>query len=98
MKKVLIIEDEHYSAMRLKKLIGDLDDTLEIVGPLKCVDEVVAELQNHNNYDLLFADIRLADGDVFDAFREVMPASFVIFTTAYDEYALQAITMALTIC
>lgn len=91
MKKVPIIEDEHYSAMRLKKLIGDLDDTLEIVGPLKCVDEVVAELQNHNNYDLLFADIRLADGDVFDAFREVMPASFVIFTTAYDEYALQAI-------
>ena len=53
MKKVLIIEDEHYSAMRLKKLIGDLDDTLEIVGPLKCVDEVVAELQNHNDYDLI---------------------------------------------
>lgn len=91
MKKILVIEDEHYSALRLKKLIADFDDTLEICGPLKTVREVVEELRQNNDYDLIFADICLADGDVFDAFREVMPESFVIFTTAYDDYAMQAI-------
>lgn len=55
------------------------------------VSEVVEHLRRHNDYDLIFADIRLSDSDVFTAFQEIMPASFVIFTTAYDEYAMQAI-------
>ena len=91
MKKVLIIEDEYYSAHRLMRLVSDVDDTLEVHGPLKSVAEVVAELTLHNDYDLILSDIRLSDGEVFDAFRAVMPQSFVIFTTAYDEYAMQAI-------
>lgn len=91
MRKVLVIEDEYYSAHRLMRLVGDVDDTLEVHGPLRSVAQVVEELTAHNDYDLVFSDIRLADGDVFDAFREVMPRSFVIFTTAYDEYAMQAI-------
>ena len=53
--------------------------------------EVTEELTFHNDYDLIFSDIRLADGDVFEAFSRVMPQSFVIFTTAYDEYAMEAI-------
>ena len=53
--------------------------------------EVTEELTLHNDYDLIFSDIRLADGDVFEAFSRVMPQSFVIFTTAYDEYAMKAI-------
>lgn len=91
MKKVLIIEDERISAIRLEKLIREIDDTIEVEGPLASVSEVVEHLRRHNDYDLIFADIRLSDSDVFTAFQEIMPASFVIFTTTYDEYAMQAI-------
>lgn len=91
MKKVLIIEDDHFSALRLKKLISDMDDTVNVCGPLKRVTDVVRELTANNDYDLIFSDIRLIDGDVFEAFRKVRPRAFVIFTTAYDEYAMQAI-------
>ena len=91
MKKVLIIEDESLSALRLKKMINDVDDTIEVDGPLTNVAEVVEHLKQHNDYDLIFADIRLTDGDIFMAFKEVMPNCFVIFTTAYDEYAMDAI-------
>lgn len=91
MKKILIIEDDFFSAKRLKKLIMDIDDMALIHGPLKSVNDVVEELSVSNDYDLIFSDIRLIDGDVFEAFRKVKPNSFVIFTTAYDEYAMQAI-------
>lgn len=91
MKKILIIEDDTYSAIRLKKLVLDIDDTIDIHGPLKSINEVIGELTATNDYDLIFSDIRLIDGDVFEAFRQVRPNSFVIFTTAYDEYAMQAI-------
>lgn len=91
MRKILIIEDDNFCAKRLKKLVMDIDDMYEIYGPLKSVNEVVEELSVNNDYDLIFSDIRLVDGDVFEAFCKVKPKSFVIFTTAYDEYALQAI-------
>ncbi len=91
MKKILIIEDDNFSAKRLKRLVMDVDDTVDVHGPLKSIDEVVNELSVNNDYDLIFSDIRLVDGDVFEAFRRVKPKSFVIFTTAYDEYAMQAI-------
>ena len=91
MKKVLIIEDELLSAKRLKKMILDIDDTLEVDGPLQSVKDVVEYIQAHDDYDLVFSDIRLLDGDVFMAFQKVLPSSLVIFTTAYDEYAMQAI-------
>lgn len=91
MKKILIIEDDFFSAKRLKKLIMDVNDTVDIHGPLRSVDDVIDELSVSNDYDLVFSDIRLVDGDVFEAFRKVKPNSFVIFTTAYEEYAMQAI-------
>ena len=91
MRKILIIEDDFFSAKRLKKLIMDIDDMVDVHGPLKSVNDVVEELSVNNDYDLIFSDIRLLDGDVFEAFRKVRPNSFVIFTTAYDEYAMQAI-------
>ena len=69
----------------------DIDDMVDVHGPLKSVYDVVEELSVKNDYDLIFSDIRLLDGDVFEAFRKVRPNSFVIFTTAYDEYAMQAI-------
>ena len=91
MRKILIIEDDFFSAKRLKKLIMDIDDMVDVHSPLKSVNDVVEELSVNNDYDLIFSDIRLLDGNVFEAFRKVRPNSFVIFTTAYDEYAMQAI-------
>lgn len=90
MKRILIIEDERLSADRLRRMITDIDDTLEVVGPLSTVQEVIDTLHSAEDFDLIFSDIRLKDRLVFEAFHEVMPRSLVIFTTAYDEYALEA--------
>ena len=91
MQKVLIIEDDHFSARRLKRLIMDIDDTIDVHGPLKSMSEVTEELAANYDYDLIFSDIRLADGEVFEAFLMVMRQSFVIFSTAYVEYSIEAI-------
>ena len=90
MKRILIIEDERMSASRLKRLISDIDDTLDVVGPLTTVEEVIETLKQDTAFDLIISDIRLHDRLVFEAFHEVMPRCMVIFTTAYDEYALEA--------
>jgi len=90
MKRVLIIEDEILSFNRLKRLIGEFDDTIQVDGPITTVEEVVSSLKTSENYDLIFSDIRLQGRLVFEAFQEVMPQSMVVFTTAYDEYALDA--------
>ncbi|MDO4212051.1 MAG: LytTR family DNA-binding domain-containing protein [Bacteroidales bacterium] len=90
MKRILIIEDERMSASRLKRLISDIDDTLDVIGPLTTVEEVIETIKRDTAFDLIISDIRLHDRLVFEAFHEVMPRCMVIFTTAYDEYALEA--------
>lgn len=86
--KILIIEDEERSFMRLKRLLQQIDKTFEIDGPITSVNETTEVLSK--DYDIIFADIRLDDGDVFEAFLQVSPKAPVIFTTAYNEYALEA--------
>ena len=77
--------------MRLKRLLQGIDETLEVEGPVTSVSETVEVLRNESQaYDIIFADIRLDDGDVFEAFLQVQPKAPVIFTTAYNEYALEA--------
>ncbi len=89
--KILIIEDEERSFMRLRRLLQNIDETLEVDGPVTSVSETVEVLGSENKaYDIIFADIRLDDGDVFEAFLQVQPQVPVIFTTAYNEYALEA--------
>lgn len=88
--KVLIIEDEERGFSRLKRLLQNNDSSLEILGPLTTMKAVIDYLQNPHDEDVIFADIRLGDGDVFEAFLEIAPSSPVIFTTAYNEYALEA--------
>ncbi|MCQ2771398.1 MAG: LytTR family DNA-binding domain-containing protein [Clostridia bacterium] len=90
MNKILIIEDEILSANRLKRMLLDIDDMIEIYGPIQSVEGVVETLHTHNTFDCIFADIRLKERLVFEAFQEVMPCCPVVFTTAYDEYALKA--------
>lgn len=89
--RILIIEDEERSFMRLRRLLLGVDETLEVDGPVTSVCETVEVLRNASDpHDIIFADIRLDDGDVFEAFLQVQPKAPVIFTTAYNEYALEA--------
>lgn len=89
-KKYLIIEDEPISAMYLKSLILKLKSDVEVCGPVSSVAGVVDLLTKENDFDLIFADIKIDGGTVFDAFSRCVPNSFVVFTTAYDNYALKA--------
>jgi DNA-binding LytR/AlgR family response regulator len=91
--KILIIEDEFRNFNRLQKLLLEYDCTLEIEGPLESVVEARQWLHIHQGNqapDIIFSDVRLSDGIAFDALSEMSSATSLVFTTAYDEYALQA--------
>ncbi len=88
--KALIIEDEEISFKRLKRMLHELRPNIEIDRPLTTISEVTSKLSEHPKYDVIFSDIRLQGREVFDAFQDARPECMVIFTTAYDEYALKA--------
>ena len=85
---VLIIEDEKPAARRLARLLGELN--IEAPKMLHSVEESIEWFQNNEHPDLIFLDIQLSDGLSFEIFEAVEVRSAIIFTTAYDEYALQA--------
>lgn len=87
--KILILEDEQRNAMRLIRLLNDIDTTFIIEGPLTNIKEAVDFFQSGKTTDLILADIRLTDGLSFEALYAPATVS-IIFTTAYDEYAVQA--------
>lgn len=87
---VLIVEDEDLAVRKLRKLVQEVDPTLAIQGVTSSIEDSVNWLQNHPAPDLIFMDIELADGQSFEIFEQVDIRSRVIFTTSYDEYALQA--------
>jgi len=85
---IIIIEDEKPSARRLQRQLKTLN--LEAQTMLHSVEESIAWFQNNPHPDLIFLDIQLSDGLSFEIFETIEIKSAVIFTTAYDEYALQA--------
>lgn len=85
---VIIIEDEKPSARRLQRMLDKLAIQAETM--LHSVEESVQWFQNNPHPDLIFLDIQLSDGLSFEIFETVDVKSAIIFTTAYDEYALQA--------
>jgi DNA-binding LytR/AlgR family response regulator len=85
---VLIIEDEKPAARRLSRMLAELD--IEVQQMLHSVEESLNWLQNNTHPDLIFLDIQLSDGLSFEIFEEIDVKSAIIFTTAYDEYALKA--------
>ncbi|GEQ85909.1 DNA-binding response regulator [Patiriisocius marinistellae] len=85
---VLIIEDEKPSARRLQRMLERLDVTVNIM--LHSVEESIEWFQNNEHPKLIFLDIQLSDGLSFEIFETVTINSAIIFTTAFDEYALQA--------
>ena len=86
--KTLIIEDEKPSARRLNRMVKSIN--LEVVAMLHSVETAVEWFQNNTHPDLIFLDIQLSDGLSFEIFETVDISSSIIFTTAYDEYALKA--------
>lgn len=88
--KTLIIEDEVLAAQALQKLLGEVSPEAEVLGILETVEESIEWFENNEMPDLLFMDIHLADGSSFSIFEKVDITCPVIFTTAYDEYALKA--------
>jgi len=88
--KILIVEDEELAAKRLAQLVLEIEPEAEIHGPIDTVSATVKHLQQKPVYDLILLDIQLADGKSFSIFDQCEVITPVIFTTAYDEYALQA--------
>lgn len=90
MQNVLIIEDEPHAAQRLQTLIEDLIPGITILAKIDSVEKSVKWIQGNASPDLIFMDIQLADGVSFQIFEQCEVKSPVIFTTAFDEYALKA--------
>lgn len=89
MTNVLIIEDERIAADRLEKLLKDTAPELKVLAILGSVKESVKWLHG-NKADLIFLDIQLSDGLSFSIFDSVPVNTPIIFTTAYDQYAIRA--------
>jgi DNA-binding LytR/AlgR family response regulator len=88
--KVLIIEDELPATQKLERLLKEIDETIEIVGVLESVEDSTNWFLQNSHPDLIFMDIQLNDGLSFEIFENIEIKSPVIFTTAFDEYALRA--------
>ena len=88
MTEALIIEDEKPSARRLQRMLNKFG--VSVVTTLHAVDEATAWFLQNDHPELIFLDIQLSDGLSFEIFEHVEIKSSIIFTTAYDEYALKA--------
>lgn len=88
--QVLIVEDEILLARQLRKLLLDIEPSAQVLAITQSVEETVAWLNGHPAPDLILTDIELADGKSFDIFQQTEVEVPVIFTTAYDEYAVKA--------
>jgi DNA-binding LytR/AlgR family response regulator len=86
--QAVIIEDEKPAARRLDRMLKGLD--LDVVTMLHSVTEAISWFNDNIHPDLIFLDIQLSDGLSFEIFEKVEINSAIIFTTAYDEYALKA--------
>ena len=88
--KAVIVEDEFIAAQNLQRLISHAAADIEVITVLQSVEESVEWFSTQSAPDLVFMDIHLADGSSFSIFEKVNISCPVIFTTAYDEYALKA--------
>src|SRR3954452_25498659 len=88
--KILIIEDEQLGVERLIRHLSAIDPTIEIAGATRSIKSSVEWLRTHEHPDIVLMDIELSDGQSFVIFNELVVKSTVIFTTSYEEFALQA--------
>ena len=90
MYKALIIEDEKPAAEHLQRLINQVDIKIDVIIIISSVDEALQWFDNSPLPDLIFLDVQLSDGLSFEIFNHVNITCPVIFTTAYEEYAIKA--------
>jgi two-component system LytT family response regulator len=88
--RAVIVEDEIIAAQNLQRLIAQINKDIEIIAILQSVEDSFEWFSLNPNPDLVFMDIHLSDGSSFSIFEKVKIHAPVIFTTAYDEYALKA--------
>ena len=90
MMKVLIVEDEVAARENLIVILDKIDPTITIVGQTESVTLTVRGLSSNDSPDLIFMDIQLSDGSAFNIFSSITVNAPIIFTTAFDEYAIAA--------
>ena len=90
MTKVIIIEDEQPASTRLEKMLLDISSDFEVIQCCDSIESSVNYLKSGIIPDLVMLDVQLGDGLSFDIFKRVAITCPVIFTTAYDEYAIKA--------
>lgn len=88
--KAIIIEDEQSAADNLNFLLQTVAPEIQVVQLIETVSDAISYFIGNHTYDLVFMDIHLADGISLEIFKEVEPSAPIIFTTAYDQYAIQA--------
>ncbi len=88
--RAVIIEDETAASRNLAMLLADSFPQIEVIATLESVAESIEWFEGHEAPDLVFMDIHLADGNAFRIFDKVSITAPIIFTTAYDQYALEA--------
>lgn len=88
--KIVIVEDEPYAQQELIRLLERSGREVELLARIDSVEESIEWFSENTHPDLVFLDIQLADGISFDIFSEIELRSAVIFTTAFDEYAIRA--------
>ncbi|HVK48973.1 MAG TPA: LytTR family DNA-binding domain-containing protein [Pseudobacter sp.] len=88
--RILIVEDELLAAERLQLMIGQYDPSITNIHCTESVEETIAWLEQNQAPDLILSDIHLSDGHSFEIFRRISYKGPVVFTTAYDQYAMEA--------
>lgn len=88
--KAVIIEDERAAVRNLISLLGEIQPQMEITAEIDSIADTLEWFSSHSMPDLVFMDIHLADGSAFEIFEHTCITCPIIFTTAYDEYALRA--------
>jgi two-component system response regulator LytT len=88
--KIVIIEDEVPALNRIRKMIAEVAPEAHVIGTADSIEAAVELFSTHQNIQLALMDIELADGQSFEIFKQVEVTCPVIFTTAYDEFALKA--------
>ncbi|NVK53763.1 MAG: response regulator transcription factor [Flavobacteriaceae bacterium] len=88
--KVVIVEDEPLAAEKLERYLVKHNATTEILETLPSISKAVSWFQNNQDYDIVFMDIQLTDGLSFEIFNQVQILKPIVFTTAFDEYAIDA--------
>ncbi len=88
--KAIIIEDEIIAAQNLQRLIQQINNNIQIITTLQSIEDSIKWFNSEPTPDLVFMDIHLSDGSAFAIFDKVKIPAPIIFTTAYDEYAIKA--------